>query len=61
LVGETEFEEDFDRLGARGRDCWADPSMSLLGDINHGDGGRGVYFHGPDQHLLEIITRPYGS
>jgi catechol 2,3-dioxygenase-like lactoylglutathione lyase family enzyme len=23
--------------------------------------GRGVYFEDPDGHLLEIITRPYGS
>ena len=24
-------------------------------------GGRGVYFRDPSGHLLEIITRPYGS
>lgn len=24
-------------------------------------GGRGVYFKDPNGHLLEIITRPYGS
>jgi catechol 2,3-dioxygenase-like lactoylglutathione lyase family enzyme len=29
--------------------------------INHGDGGRGVYFEDPDGHVLEILTRPYGS
>ncbi len=29
--------------------------------INHGDGGRGVYWSDPDGHSLEIITRPYGS
>jgi catechol 2,3-dioxygenase-like lactoylglutathione lyase family enzyme len=28
---------------------------------NHHDGGRGVYFEDPNGHLLEIITRPYGS
>jgi len=32
-----------------------------LGEINHHDGGRGVYFEDPNGHLLEIITRPYGS
>jgi len=31
------------------------------GVINFNDGGRGVYFLGPDGHLLEAITRPYGS
>ena len=29
--------------------------------MNHHDGGRGVYFEDPNGHLLEIITRPYGS
>ena len=31
------------------------------GEINHEDGGRGLYWQGPDGHWLEIITRPYGS
>ena len=31
------------------------------GEINHHDGGRGVYFEDLNGHLLEIITRPYGS
>ena len=31
------------------------------GQFNHNDGGRGTYFRDPDGHLLEIITRPYGS
>jgi hypothetical protein len=31
------------------------------GEINHNDGGRGVYFPDPDGHYLEVITRPYGS
>jgi hypothetical protein len=30
-------------------------------EINHNDGGRGVYFPDPDGHYLEVITRPYGS
>jgi catechol 2,3-dioxygenase-like lactoylglutathione lyase family enzyme len=29
--------------------------------INTHDGGRGVYFQDPNGHLLEILTRPYGS
>ena len=35
--------------------------QSRPGVINHRDGGRGLYFEDPDGHLLEIITRPYGS
>ena len=29
--------------------------------MNHWDDGRGVYFEDPSGHLLEILTRPYGS
>ena len=29
--------------------------------INTWDGGRGAYFEDPSGHLLEIITRPYGT
>ena len=37
------------------------PAARGPGTINRNDGGRGVYFKDPDGHLLEIITRPYGS
>ena len=36
-------------------------SAEVGGEVNHRDGGRGLYFEDPDGHLLEIITRPYGS
>ena len=36
------------------------PAVSV-GEINRHDGGRGLYFDDPDGHLLEVITRPYGS
>ena len=29
-------------------------------EINTHFGGRGVYFADPDNHLLELITKPYG-
>jgi catechol 2,3-dioxygenase-like lactoylglutathione lyase family enzyme len=61
LVSEAEFDEIFGRIKARGLDHWADPGRSRKGEINHHDGGRGVYFMDPSGHLLEIITRPYGS
>ena len=44
-----------------GDDYWADPGRQHRGEINRNDGGRGVYFEDPDGHLMEIITRPYGS
>jgi catechol 2,3-dioxygenase-like lactoylglutathione lyase family enzyme len=61
LVTEDEFDEIFGRIQDRGQDYWADPAQSAKGTINRNDGGRGVYFNDPDGHLLEILTRPYGS
>jgi catechol 2,3-dioxygenase-like lactoylglutathione lyase family enzyme len=61
LVSEAEFDEIFARLQQAGQDYWADPGLNSQGQINRHDGGRGVYFKDPDGHLLEIITRPYGS
>jgi catechol 2,3-dioxygenase-like lactoylglutathione lyase family enzyme len=61
LVSEQEFDEIFGRILDRDLDHWADPQRSQPGRINHHDGGRGVYFPDPSGHLLEIITRPYGS
>jgi catechol 2,3-dioxygenase-like lactoylglutathione lyase family enzyme len=61
LVSEDEFTEIFGRIVERGLDHWADPMARRAGQINHHDGGRGVYFRSPDGHYLEIITRPYGS
>ena len=61
LVTEEEFDEIWGRIKERGLDFWADPHTGRRGEINHNDGGRGVYWQHPDGHLLEIITRPYGS
>ena len=61
LVSEAEFDEIFARVKARGVSYWADPMRTRPGEINHNDGGRGVYFPDPSGHGLEIITRPYGS
>ncbi|QUR65791.1 VOC family protein [Mycobacterium spongiae] len=61
LITEAEFDEIFGRIRGRGLSYWADPGQTKVGEINHNDGGRGVYFEDPNGHLLEIITRPYGS
>lgn len=61
LVSENEFDEIFGRIRTRELPYWADPARRRPGEINHNDGGRGVYFPDPDGHFLEIITRPYGS
>lgn len=61
LISEAEFDAGFARIQASGKTYWADPARSQAGEINHHDGSRGVYFEDPDGHLLELITRPYGS
>jgi catechol 2,3-dioxygenase-like lactoylglutathione lyase family enzyme len=61
LVNEAEFDEIFERISGKGLSFWADPHRREPGEINTWDGGRGVYWSDPSGHLLEIITRPYGS
>jgi catechol 2,3-dioxygenase-like lactoylglutathione lyase family enzyme len=61
LISEAEFDVVFGRIREQGIAHWADPRRQHEGQINHNDGGRGVYFPGPDGHYLEVITRPYGS
>jgi len=60
LIGEPDFDAVLGRIKARKLDHWADPARRRPGEVNHNDGGRGVYFLGPDGHFLEVITRPYG-
>ena len=61
LVSEAEFDGILDRIKARGITHWADPARTKPGEINHNDGGRGVYFEGPDGHFFEALTVPYGG
>lgn len=61
LVAEEEFDAIQARIVARGLTFWADPFHRHEGEINTQDGGRGLYWEGPDGHNLEIITVPYGG
>jgi catechol 2,3-dioxygenase-like lactoylglutathione lyase family enzyme len=61
LANEDEFDRIFARIRERGLTYWADPYRRERGRTNDWDGGRGVYFDDPNGHLLEVITRPYGS
>jgi catechol 2,3-dioxygenase-like lactoylglutathione lyase family enzyme len=61
LVSDEEFDRIFGRIRERSIRYWADPGQKQEGEINRHFGGRGVYFEDPSGHLLEIITRPYGS
>ncbi|MEV6509281.1 VOC family protein [Streptomyces sp. NPDC051642] len=61
LVSEDDFDAIFGRIREAGLTYWADPAHRREGEINTNDGGRGVYFDDPNGHVLEILTRPYGS
>ncbi|MFB4426691.1 VOC family protein [Streptomyces sp. QL37] len=61
LISEAEFDTAFEHIEAQGIAYYADPHMKHPGEINHNDGGRGVYFPDPSGHGMEIITRPYGG
>jgi catechol 2,3-dioxygenase-like lactoylglutathione lyase family enzyme len=61
LVSESEFDVIFGRIQERDLPYWADPFKRRPGEYNTNDGGRGVYWDDPSGHILEIITRPYGS
>jgi catechol 2,3-dioxygenase-like lactoylglutathione lyase family enzyme len=61
LVSDEEFDAGFEQIQQAGLTYWADPARTKPGEINHHFGGRGVYFADPDQHLMEMITRPYGT
>ena len=61
-VTEREFDEVYARIIERDIPHWADPRRSQPNEINHHDGGRGVYFSDPHTSVgWEIITRPYGT
>ena len=61
LVSEAEFDEIFSRIRERKIQYFADHRGQQPGEINHHDGGRGMYFPDPSGHYMEVITRPYGS
>ena len=58
-VSEAEFDEIFDRVVAAGLGYGSGPGTPDDGQINHWNGGRGVYFRDPSGHLLELVTRDY--
>lgn len=57
LVNEDEFEAAFARIADAGIAYYADPGGGHPGEINHRWGGRGVYFHDPNGHAMELMTR----
>lgn len=60
-VSDAELEAVRARLVERGQTYWADPHTRLPGEVNHDDGGSGLYFKDLDDHFLEVITVRYGG
>ena len=58
-VSGVEFDEIFGRVKEEGLSYGSGPFSPEDGEINHWNGGRGVYFRDPNGHLLELLTRDY--
>jgi catechol 2,3-dioxygenase-like lactoylglutathione lyase family enzyme len=56
-VSEAEFDQIFARIREAGLAYGSGPHSSDDMQINHWNGGRGVYFRDPSGHLLELLTR----
>ncbi|GGK41923.1 chaP protein [Nocardia camponoti] len=61
LVSDAEFDAAYAKIQRYKLEHWADPQKHDVNEINHNDGGRGVYFLDPNGHFLELITVPYGG
>ena len=61
LVSDAEFDAALARVKAAGIRFYAEFDDSGPGEINRLYGGRGFYFHDPNGHLFELITKPYGE
>lgn len=61
LVSESDFDAILGRIQARNIPFWSDPFGKIPDQINTDDGGRSIYFRDPNNHLLEILTVPYGG
>ncbi|MFF4182820.1 VOC family protein [Streptomyces sp. NPDC001691] len=61
LVSEEEFDAAFQKITDLKLPYFADPHRKHPNEINHNDGGRGVYFPDPSGHWLELLTVPYGG
>lgn len=57
LVSDDEFDAAFARIQEAALPYFADPGFTEPGEINTRWGGRGVYFHDPDGHSMELLTR----
>jgi catechol 2,3-dioxygenase-like lactoylglutathione lyase family enzyme len=57
-VDDSEFDAILRRVQAAGIPYGSDPWHTENQELNSWNGGRGFYFRDPNQHLLELLTRP---
>lgn len=55
-VSDDDFDAIFQRIQDEQIPYGSGPRSSTNMEINHRQGGRGLYFSDPDGHLLEILT-----
>ena len=55
-VSDDEFTAIFGRIQAEGLTYGSGPFSRKDMQINHWNGGRGVYFEDPNGHILELLT-----
>lgn len=60
-VDDDEFDAVLARIRVRELPYWADPRHTEPQQINHLEGGRGVYIHDPDGHNIEFLTHTYSE
>ncbi len=56
-VSDAEFDVMFARIQQDGVVYGSGPRSHQDMELNHRNGGRGLYFENPDGHLLELMTR----
>jgi len=57
-VSDEEFDAIFARVKAKGLAYGSGPAAQDDMQINNRRGGRGFYFHDPNEHSLELLTQP---
>jgi catechol 2,3-dioxygenase-like lactoylglutathione lyase family enzyme len=57
-VSDDEFDAIFGRVQEAGIAWGSDPWSPANRQLNSRKGGRGIYFHDLEGHLLELLTRP---
>ncbi len=55
-VSDDELDRVIARLTAAGVDYWPDHDLTRPGTVRRDETGRGIYFHSPEGHLLELLT-----